>query len=275
MQTLFGCKMAFQQLFAMETSRSRPLGVTLVALLYLAIAVISLIIAARYILNPAGDEQMILLFTRLKIPVTYLNLLAVPPLITAGLATLMFRGLWEQRPWGRVATVFISFMGMLLALAAIAFVQVFNFGGSRAIWMAAGVFALSTLIFIYFLKIPWPEDEAPEAAVEPEPAPVAVKEAVPAAEPPPPPPAPVSQPALAPPDAMYDSIHSAPTMVAADAVLTGDETMQLGSEPATDYRPTACLVAVSGRDQGRHYEIASEDILIGRHPPLAISEKPI
>jgi len=190
MQTLFGCKMAFQQLFAMETSRSRPLGVTLVALLYLAIAVISLIIAARYILNPAGDEQMILLFTRLKIPVTYLNLLAVPPLITAGLATLMFRGLWEQRPWGRVATVFISFMGMLLALAAIAFVQVFNFGGSRAIWMAAGVFALSTLIFIYFLKIPWPADEAPEAAVEPEPAPVAVKEAVPAAESPPPPPPP-------------------------------------------------------------------------------------
>jgi hypothetical protein len=254
----------------MENSRSRPFGVTLVAILFLAIAIICLIIAARYILNPAGDEEMILLFTRLKIPVTYLNLLAVPPLVTAGLATLMFRGLWEERPWGRVATVFLSFMGMLLALAAIAFVQVFNFGGSQAIWIAAGAFALSTIIFIYFLKIPWPAATEPIPEAAPEPEPVVARPAVPGEEPPPAPAsAPEPAPVLSPPDDMYDTIHSAPTLITGAAVLKGDETLQIGAAPVPETRPTACLVAVSGRDQGRHFEISSDDVLIGRHPTLA------
>ena len=260
--------------FPMDTSRSRPFGVTIVALLFLAIAVISLLIAARYILNPAGDEELILLFTRLKIPVTFLNLLAVPPLITAGLATLMFRGLWEERAWGRVATVFISFLTMLMALAAIAFVLVFGFGGPRAIWMAAGVFAGATLVFIYFLRIPWPAAAAPpvpEPVAEPvQPASrVAVQPATPGQEPPEPPPPPAPAPVLAPPDDMYDAIHSAPTLVAGAAVLKGDETVKLTEDSPASNRPTACLIAVSGRDQGRQFEITKDDVLIGRHPTLA------
>ncbi len=257
----------------MDTSRSRPLGVTIAAFLFLAIAVISLIIAARYILNPAGDEELILLFTRLKIPVTFLNLLAVPPLITAGLATLMFRGLWEERAWGRVATIFVSFLTMLMALAAIAFVLVFGFGGSRAIWTAAGVFVVATLVFIYFLKIPWPAAATPEPAAEPvQPAPRAVVQpAIPSQEPPQPPPPsqPEPAPVLAPPDDMYDASHSAPTLVAGAAVLKGDETVKLDESSPASARPTACLIAVSGRDQGRQFEIDKDDVLVGRHPTLA------
>ena len=68
---------------------------------------------------------------------------------------------------------------------------------------------------------------------------------------------------------MYDTIHSAPTLITGAAVLKGDETLQIGAEPVPETRPTACLVAVSGRDQGRHFEISSDDVLIGRHPTLA------
>ena len=110
----------------MNDTRSRPLGVTLIALVYLALAIMALVIAARYVLNPAGDEELILLFDRLKMPVAFLNLLAAPPLVTAGLATTMFRGLWLQKEWGRIAAIFFQFIGMLMMLALMAFLFVFS-----------------------------------------------------------------------------------------------------------------------------------------------------
>jgi len=245
----------------MDTTHSRPIGVTLVAILHLAIAVISLVIAARYVLNPAGNEEMILLFTRLEIPVTFLNLLAAPPLITAGLATLMFRGLWEERAWARVAALFSGFVGMLAGLALIAFFLVFNWGGPRAMWLAAGVFVLSALIFIYFLKIPWPEPG--EEAETPEQSAPVVRVAGSSAPPRPPaaPPAPPSPEAA-------DSIHSVPTVVTDASFVRGEDTVLIETEPASS-QPTACMTVISGRDQGRHFEIVSADTLIGRHPTLA------
>ena len=247
----------------MNTSQSRPLGVTLTAFLALAIAVISLFIAARYVLNPAGNQEMILLFTRLKLPVTFLNLLAVPPLVSAGLATLMFRGLWEEKAWGRVAAVFLGFIGMLMTLAAIAFVQVFNFGGSRAVWIAAGVFVLSAVIFIYFLKIPWPDSEsAPSSrrdAATPEAAPDASSQPL----------SPAVSPDTTPWPPAYDSMHNAPTVMT-DAVAAKDaETVRITPELGRQPRPRACLTAVSGEDRGRRFEIFDPDILLGRHPTLA------
>lgn len=252
----------------MTKPHSRPLGVTAVAILYLAIAAISLFIAARYVLNPAGNEDMIMLFTRLRIPVTFLNLLAVPPLITAGLATLLFRGLWQEKSWGRVATLFLSFMAMLAALAAIAFIQAFNFGNTRAIWVSVGAFALSALIFIYFLKIDWaaPHHDSPDIQAIPFPA---EAKATTTNSPPPAPPPPEPPPIVKPASGMYDSIHSAPTMHAGDAVLKGEATVRLEAESVQSPQPTACLTVISGRDQGRHFEITTSDILIGRHPTLA------
>jgi hypothetical protein len=247
----------------MDNSHSRPVGVTLAALLFLAVAILSLIIAARYVLNPAGNQEMILLFTRLKLPATFLNLLAVPPLISAGLATMLFRGLWEEKVWGRVAALFFSFIMMLAALAAIAFFQVFNFGGTRSVWAAAGSFVLFAIIFIYFLKIPWPDAE-PEPAFVPQEA-QAMPSATPAAAPPTPSqslfPAEMTQPEAA-------SAHSAPTVMTGVAAAAAD-TIILEPEPAPPSRPRACLTAISGEDRGRRFEFSDADILIGRHPTLA------
>jgi len=249
----------------MTRKPSRPLGVTLVAIIYLAIAVAALILAARYVLNPAGNEEMIMLFTRLKIPVTFLNLLAAPPLISAGLATLLFRGLWEETPWSRVATLFISFMAMLTALAAIAFMRAFNVGDSRAIWSAIGAFALFALIFIYFLKIDW--NKAPEPELQEEPEPEVVEPILSSPAPPPPPPPPEVKPILA----SDHSFYNIPTMAMGETKTQGKPTISLQEEPPAPppTKKLACLIAISGRDQGRQFDISAPEVLIGRHPALA------
>jgi pSer/pThr/pTyr-binding forkhead associated (FHA) protein len=250
----------------MDTSRSRPFGVTLAAILFLAIAFLSLFVAARYVLSPASNEEMLLLFTRLKIPVTFLNLLAAPPLICAGLATLLFRGLWEEQAWARVAVVMFSFIAMLAALALIAFFQVFNIG-SRAVWSAVGAFILFTMFFIYFLKSPWPGMS--EAASQPAPISphVSTSPATPPTASPPPPPPPPAAPPLAPaPPELYDARHSAPTLMADVELTQGAATVRI--EPETS-EPLACLIVLSGPDSGKQFEILNHDILIGRHPVLA------
>ncbi len=245
----------------MDTSRSRPLGVTLAAIFFLAIAVISLLIAARYVLDPASNEEMLLLFTRLKIPVTFLNLLAAPPLICAGLATWLFRGLWEEQEWARVAVVMFSFIAMLTALALIAFFQVFNLG-SRAVWSAVGAFVLATIFFIYFLKIPWPERD--EDRFQPRPLPSSKTETPEVDSAPLPPPVSASA-ALSSPE-LYADLHSAPTLMAGVEITQAEPTVRI--EPAKK-QPLACLTVLSSQDSGKQFEIYTDDILIGRHPALA------
>jgi len=251
----------------MNTSYSRPLGVTLVAILYLAIAIIALIIAARYVLNPAGNEEMILLFTRLKLPITFLNLLAVPPLINAGLATLMFRGLWEANAWSRVATVFLSFIGMLTALALIAFFLVFNFGGSQTLWASVGAFVLFTLVFIYFLKTSWPVSET-EPAIAP-PRDGAIRPAIPKDIPPSPSLSAQAPAVMTPVLAQPEVRHNAPTIVADAAEITGAETVRIRRDETQPPQPLACLTIISEQNLGRRFDFFGADILIGRHPTLS------
>lgn len=241
----------------MKTSNPRPFGVTIAALLSLAIAIISLLIAARYVLNPAGNQDLILLFTRLKLPVTYLNLLAVPPLLSTGLATLLFRGLWEGRAWSRVAVTFFSFVGMLTALAALAFLQVFNMGGATGLWLAVFAFVIFTFFFVYFIKLPWP-DETPAAASSASESPL--EPATPATSSPPMPTPAEARPA---PDAA--TVIIAPEMAAHAATAP---TVQLDPVPEP-VQPLACLTALSGQDQGRHFQLFDTDLLLGRHPTLA------
>jgi len=242
----------------MNSSSSRPLGVTAAALFFLALALAALAIATRYILNPAGNQEMILLFTRLKLPVTYLNLLAVPALLTAGLAGLLFRGLWEKLPWARVATIFFSFIVMLMALAAIAFFMVFQWGGKRSIWLAADVFVIFTFIFIYFIKVRWDAaDETPDESLS-------VQQAIPAPAPPPPPSivapaAPVGNPTL----------RSAPTVVTPAAAATAADTVRVDAPGIAKVEPLACLTIISGPQKGKRFEITRENTLVGRHPDLA------
>ncbi len=241
----------------MSTTSSRPLGVTLVALLYLLLAILTLVIAARYVLFPGGNEAMIMLFTRLELPVTYINLLAAPPLMTAGIATLLFRGLWQQRLWGWSATLFLSFLGMLASLAALAFFMAFYVNSPKAMGIASGAFILFALIFIYFLKTP-PKPAAPRAAPAPSGAGAVKAQPV---SPQPIPPSPSVQPAFpAQPEVRYDTIHSAPTV----AMPAAPEALSQAALP-----PTFCLTAASGPDEGKRFDIYKEDILIGRHPTLA------
>ncbi|HEY81107.1 MAG TPA: FHA domain-containing protein [Caldilineae bacterium] len=244
----------------MSTSSSRPTGVTLVAFLYLALAVITLVIAARYVLFPNGDQAMILLFTRLKLPVTLINLLAAPPLIVAGVATLLFRGLWQQRLWGWAATLFFSFLGMLASLTALAFFMAFYLNTTATLGAATGAFILFTLIFLYFLKtsptIPSPRPASP-AASQAGPELVQAQAAAPQAAPPAPPVRPES---FSPPEVRYETIHSAPT-VALPAAAEAARPIPL--------QPTFRLIAASGPDKGKQFDVYKEDILIGRHPTLA------
>jgi len=245
--------------FAMSTSSSRPTGVTLVALLYLFLAISTLVIAARYVLFPSGNEEMILLFTRLELPVTFINLLAAPPLITAGIATLLFRGLWQQRLWGWSATLFFSFLGMLASLMALAFFMAFYFNTPKTMGAAAGAFILFTLIFIYFLKNS-PQHPTAQPVPSPASAPGGNAIRMQTASPRSVPPASFSQPPSLAPEVRYETIHSAPT-VALPAVQ--EATIQVEPEPLF------CLTATEGPDAGKQFDIFKTDILIGRHPTLA------
>ncbi len=236
-----------------ETTTPRPIGVTFVAFLYLTLAISALIIAARYVLFPSGNEDMILLFTRLKIPITFLNLLAVPPLITAGIATLLFRGLWQQRVWGWSATIFFSFLGMLASLLAIAFFVAFYFNTSTTMGAATGAFILFAWIFVYFLKVP-PQPQPSPASAGPVVRPASGSQAPPAR------PEPLSAP-LPSQGVHYETIHNAPTV--ALETEQGEETLLVAASPI------ACLVATQGTEAGKVYEICREDVLIGRHPTLA------
>ncbi|HHB89829.1 MAG TPA: FHA domain-containing protein [Anaerolineae bacterium] len=243
----------------MSTSSSRPIGVTLVALLYLSLAVFTLVIAARYVLFPGENEEMILLFTRLELPVTLINLLAVPPLITAGIATLLFRGLWQQRLWGWAATLFFSFLGMLASLMALAFFLAFYFNTPKTMGTATGAFILFALIFIYFLKTsPKPSTTQPSPSPAPaQPLRVQVQTASPRSRPP------AAAPRQAPlgqPDVHYETIHRAPTV----ALPAAQETT-LPVAPT----PLFHLIATQGPDAGKQFDVFKEDILIGRHPTLA------
>ena len=272
----------------MTSSRSRPFGVTLIAFFYLSLAILALMAAARYVLNPAGDQQLILLFDRLEIPVTFLNLLAVPPLITAGLATAMFRGLWQQREWGRVAAIFFQFIGMLLALTLMAFLFVFNLASSRYMLMAVGLFVLFAAAFIYLLRAVREMPETPEPEVLPVPPPVPIhseplvvagqaglpyRPAVPYAAPPAPdltasappmPPPPSASPAPRPD--LYESVHHAATVVLSDKEKS---TLQLPAEETAPLTPRACLIVLSGSEKGRRVQLFAHDYLIGRHPDMA------
>lgn len=275
----------------MTSSRPRPLGVTLIAFFYLGLAILALIAAARYVLNPAGDQQLILLFDRLEIPVTFLNLLAVPPLITAGLATAMFRGLWQQREWGRVAAIFFQFIGMLLALMLMAFLFVFNLMSSRYMLMAVGLFVVFAAAFIYLLKAVHEAPVLPESESLPVPPPapaqsaplvsdaqegLSSRPAVPYAAPPAPdfvssaPPAPpISPPPAASPAPhpdLYESVHHAATVVLSDK---DKSTLQLSAEDAQHLHPLACLIVLSGSEKGRQFQLFAHDYLIGRHPDMA------
>jgi len=110
------------------------------------------------LLTPHSGASMTALIDRLGIPSAFVSLLAVPPLLTGALAGLVFRGLWEQRGWARMAAIFFTFLLALAAVAMLAFLIAFNFGDTLTVAVVGGVLALSALSCFYLLAAR-PSDE--------------------------------------------------------------------------------------------------------------------
>ncbi len=144
--------------------RHRPFGVTLIAILFLLEALAALGLAAFLLLSPTGATAYGALFDRLEWPAALSSLLAVPPLLTAGLAGLVFRGLWSQTAWARVAALVLSFLFVLLAIAAIAFLAAFAMLDSSRMILAISGLLISGLAFLYLLRVRLDE---PGALIQP------------------------------------------------------------------------------------------------------------
>ncbi len=266
--------------------RPRPLGVTLIALLFLFEAVTALGLAAFLLLSPTGATAYGALFDRLDWPAALSSLLAVPPLLTAALAGMVFRGLWRPTAWARVAALVVSFLFILLLIAALAFLAAFAALTSGRI-MAAGVgLIISGFAFLYLLRArldaPAPAAALAQAAaalpaVAPPPsAPPGYVERPPASAPPPavvgvagnlvpPPPRPrpgreIGAAAGSGAAALYDS----------DTLASAPSTQQLAAgSPAAD-QAIAWLVVRSGQQLGQSFALhPGQTLVLGRDPARA------
>lgn len=270
--------------------RPRPLGVTLIALLFLFEAITALGLAAFLLLSPTGATAYGALFDRLDWPAALSSLLAVPPLLTAALAGMVFRGLWRLTAWARLAALVVSFLFLLLLIAAIAFLAAFAALTSGRI-MAAGVgLIISGFAFIYLLRA---RIDAPAAAAPPAQAAAALPAVAPLAPPLSASPGFVERPpASAPPPAVVGVAgnlvpppprprpgresgaaagSSAAALYDSDTLASAPSTQQLaaGSLAAAD-QSIAWLVVRSGQQLGQSFPLhPSQTLVLGRDPARA------
>jgi len=137
----------------MTTAPPRPLGITVIALVFLFEAVVALGLAAYLLLSPTSFAIYGALFERLQWSAALSGLLAVPPLLVAGLAGLIFRGLWQGRDWARLAAIVTVFLLLLAIIATIAFLLAFDVAKPRNL-VSGFVLALACLgVFIYLARV--------------------------------------------------------------------------------------------------------------------------
>ncbi len=131
----------------------RPLGITVIALVFLFEAVVALGLAAYLLLSPTSFAIYGAIFERLQWSAALSGLLAVPPLLVAGLAGLIFRGLWQGRDWARLAAIVTVFLLLLAVIATIAFLLAFDVAKPRNL-LSGFVLALACLgVFIYLARV--------------------------------------------------------------------------------------------------------------------------
>ncbi len=274
----------------MKTFTPRPIGITLLALLFLLIALLNLGLAAFILVNPDDMMSYILLFERLQLSAALINLLAAPPLFTAGLAGLVFRGLWNMESWARPAVLTLLFLLTLVGVAGLAFLAAFELTTPLSLMIIAGFLLLCAVLFVYVWSAPFesrpslstPEVElgAPSArlssssqsALE-----VAYRPSDPVAAPPaafvPPP------PRARPPDI---SRPEPPTVAAEPTPDAATRRLEPISDAATQrltpataaltsvQQPLAWLVVENGADAGKRFPLyADETLIIGRDPARA------
>lgn len=277
----------------------RPLGITVIALLFLLEAVVALGLAAYLLLSPTSFAIYGALFERLQWSAALSGLLAVPPLLVAGLAGLIFRGLWEGRDWARLAAIVTVFLFLLAIIATIAFLLAFDVAKPRNL-LNGFVLALACLgVFIYLARVrliteessasaagavpdvpmAYPAAGVPVAAyaaaatASPTPAPLPYVERAPLATPPalvatarPTPYYNVSGGLVPPPPCSVSSPVATPepgALATPAAMATQQIPMPLVS--AVENRPIAWLVVRSGTQSGLVFPLTPEDeLLLGR-----------
>ncbi|NOX62104.1 MAG: FHA domain-containing protein [Chloroflexi bacterium] len=283
----------------MRPSRIRPFGITLLAFIFLFIAIVNLGLAAYVLVNPDGMMDYIALFERLQISAALINLLAAPPLITAGLAGLVFRGLWNQEPWAKPAVLTLLFFLLLLGIAGLAFLAAFTLASPSNLMFVVGFLLLCVVFFIYVWSVPFGEEPPPAPASPPQPeldasqdpvippAPSRAEGSVEAtyhsARPAPAPPAAFVPP---PPRSQPLSTGAAESPTVADESSQADATTRRLTPPAASaatqrlapptaaldsvQRPLAWLVVENGPDAGKRFPIhPGETLILGRDPARA------
>lgn len=246
----------------------RPVGIRLLALVFLLEAAIALGVAAFLLLNPEVDQIYDFLFRRLAWSPGFSSLLAAPPLVTAGLAGWLFRGLWGGREWARLAAIVVVFMFILTTVAGLAFVWVFMAGNRLALALGLGVLLLLAGLFVYLararLTVPPMAEPGP---MTPMPMPPFSYPPLEPAAPPatglptrpvPPPPRPPTAPTGA----------DAPTVVAAAPTRRVQPPTTAASTAGR--APAAWLVVRNGAQVGQRFGLyADETLTIGRDPARA------
>lgn len=252
----------------MTASRTRPTGISLIALIFLAEAIVALGLAAFLLLSTSSWSGLDSLFKRFQLPAALTSLIALPPLLTAGLAGLEFRGLWQQRQWARMAALVLVLLIALLAIAALAFLAAFDLAGAGVLGGLAGVLVLAAFTFFYLLRTSFGQDAEPiiaDSYASPAPGPGYV-ERTPAASPPRPM---QSQPGVymdelvPPPRAPRPQFqyHEAETIASPAPVATATQ------QVAAPVPPAAWLVVRHGDQIGKTFELyADRPLTLGRDP---------
>ncbi len=251
-------------------TRTRPLGISFISFLFLLQAILAVGIAAFLLLVPNSSEGITTLGNRLQLPTAFNGLLAVPPLLTAALAGLIFRGLWDLREWARLAAIVFSFLLTLAAVVIVAFLTAFELGGGQNLLFGYIALIFAVGVFIYLLIVNWDDRQSPEvggdaamAATAYEPTPQPYVEKSPASTPPPaiprhesdlqlpydlvPPP---PRPSAASVDRQTQTVVASPNM---------DDTHQIGFEaamtPAAVDNPIAWLIVRQGPELRERYAL--------------------
>jgi hypothetical protein len=257
-------------------TQSRPFGVSLIAILLLVETIIALGIAALVLLSPGHSSWLTTVLERTGLPVAMSSLLAVPPLLTAALAGFVFRGLWEQREWARVAAIIMTFL--LSAAAVVSTALLFALDASLS---TNHIYAISALVsaaaaFLYLLNIRFESPARLAPSVRSAPAPPAAAPTNRQA----PPLTPVSaspqpdfspaQPALIPPPPRPRAEHQPRRESTAVATVAIDNTLVIQDatrKSGAKRLPVAWLVVRQGPDQGQTYQLyADQPLTLGRNP---------
>lgn len=246
----------------MNVSRARPAGISIIAFLFLLEALIALGIAAFFLLLPNFSLHVADLFERLQLPGALNSLLALPPLLTAALAGIIFRGLWRLDDWARLAAIVFTFLLVLTSIVAVTFFAAFNIlnATNRLISL---LFGLGSLIcFIYLVRTSFQLDAiaataAPDDGLSSPFIPSEVAAATPLAPSSPgwvpPPPLPPQPPPTSP--------------IQAKTVASPPPTQQLSSLTTPHPTPLAWLLVRTGPEMGQKFAILpGQSLTVGRDP---------